>query len=274
MSLRTHLIAPLGALTLLSTPACDTGGLTSAEMRMAVEESVATGQAESVQQDVVEITTSFTLGDAVDAALAEIEAFIKSQSPCATVTPSGDHGLVIDFGSLADACTYRGHNYAGTLTVSVALDGAAAIVTHDLDGFTNGTVTVDGSAEVTWTTENRRVVSDFSFEREGRVTALTSDRTQRLLDAGQGLAGGIVVDGERAWKNDRGDFTVEIDAVELRAVDPVPQAGTYRITLPSGNSTEMTFTRVDADTIEVRVDGPRRYRVFRVNSAGAIDEQA
>lgn len=253
--------------------ACDTGAASGSELRMAVDESVATGQADAVHQDILEISTSFTLGDAVAAARAGVQAFIASQSACATVTPTGERGLTIDFGDLADACTYKGRTYAGVITIELEIDGEAAVVHHEFTGFTNGTVTVDGSAEVTWTADSREISSGLSFERDGRTTELTGERTQRLLDPAAGLAGGVIVDGSRDWHNDRGDFSLDIDAVELRPADPVPQAGAYHLLLPGGRAIDLGFRRVDADTIEVTVTGGRRDRVFLVSTAGDVAEQ-
>lgn len=271
----SRLLVPAAAAALLASTlaGCDFRGASDAELRMAVDESVATGQAEAVQQDIIEISTSFTLGDALASALANIQAFIASQSACAIVTPTGDHGLSIDFGGLEDDCTYKGRTYSGVLTIDVEITDGATIVTHTATAFSNGKVTLDGTAIVTWTAESRHVVTDLTFDREGRVTDIEGDRTQRLLDPDAGLAGGIIVDGTRDWHNDRGDFALTIEAVEMRPIDPVPQAGTYDLTLPSGNSATLEFTRIDADTIEVRIDGPRRDRVFHVTSTGSVDEQ-
>jgi hypothetical protein len=256
----------------LSLFACDTGGVTGSELRLAVDESVWTGQVEAVQQDIIEISTSFRLGDAVAAARAGVQAFIASQSACATVTATGEGGLTIDFGDLDDACTYRGRHYAGVITIALAIEGDQAVVGHEFAGFSDGVVTVDGSAEVTWTAESRRVVTDLSFDRAGHVTELNGDRVQRLIDEQAGLAGGVVVDGERAWHNERGEFSLAIDGVELRPADPVPQAGAYHLVLPGDRQVDLAFERVDADTIEVRVAGPRRDRVFWVSSTGDVEE--
>lgn len=267
MQIRTYI--PIAAAALL---ACDLQSGSNEEFRLAVDESVATGQAEAAEQDIVEISTSFTLGQAAQQAILGIQAFVESQAACATVTPSGDRGLRIDFGDLADDCTYKGRNYGGVLTIEVEASDGAAVVHHTAEGFTNGVVTLDGTAEVTWTAASRHVVSDLAFARDGRAFTVEGDRTQRLLDAGAGLSGGIVVDGTRDWHNDRGDFALTIEGVELRPADPIPQAGTYRLVVPSGAEVSLAFERVDADTIEVRIDGGRRDRVFRVTSAGAVSE--
>jgi hypothetical protein len=253
---------------------CDRGDASAVEVRMAVDEVVATGQADALEQDVLEISTSFTLGDAAAVARGKIEAFIASQSPCSTVTADGDGGLVIDFGGLGDACTYKGRTFAGVLEIRVEVGADATVVRHDFQGLTDGARTLDGTAEVTWTAASRRVVTDLALDREGGRTELAADRTQRWIDPDVGREGGIVVDGTRDWSSDRGDFALVIDGVELRPVDPVPQAGSYALTLPSGAQVGMSFARVDADTIEVRVDGARRDRVFLVTSAGDIDEQS
>ena len=260
------------ALVLITTVAgCDLGGVTATEMRMAVDETVATGQAESMQTDIIEISTSFTLGDAFNSALLNIEAFVNSQAPCSTVTPTGERGLVIDFGELGDACTYRDRTYAGTITIELEDTPDGVVVHHSLAALTNGKLTIDGDADVTWTSESRRVQTDLTFVRADSTTELTADRTIKLLDDAAGLAGGIIVDGERQWTNQRGEFDLTIASVEMRPVDPVPQAGSYHLALPNGGAVDLAFTRIDSDTIEVRVSGGRRDRVFHVSTTGTVD---
>lgn len=265
----------LPALALATMVAgCDLGGVSATEMRMAVDETVATGQAESMQADVIEISTSFTLGDAFNNALLTIEAFVKSQAPCSTVTPTGERGLVIDFGGLDDACSFRSRTYAGTITLELEDTAEGVIVHHSLAGLTNGKLTIDGDADVTWTSASRRVQTDLTFVRDDSTTELTADRTIKLLDDAAGLAGGIIVDGERQWTNARGEFDLTIASVEMRPVDPVPQAGSYHLALPGGGAVDLAFTRIDDDTIEVRVSGGRRDRVFHVSTTGSVDDIA
>ena len=79
---------------------------------------------------------------------------------------------------------------------------------------------------------------------------------------------------EDRWSSDTGDWTLGIDGVQMRWVDPVPQAGTYELTTPfEGKTATFTFDRLDEDTIQVTVEsGPNSFS-FNVNKAGTVTEQ-
>jgi hypothetical protein len=251
-------------------PACFEEPVSATEMRMAVDDAVATGQAYSIEDGIVEITTSFTLGDGLRDVAQHVRSFVESQIPCSTVSSPAENTLVVDFGTLDDACSFDGRTFAGVLTVTFAPGDDQVVITHGYDGVTDGRATLDGTSTVTWTPGARHIVTDFTFTNpRGEFTA-TSDRTQtRIGERGDG----ITVDGVRDWESPRGEWHLDIESVELRAVDPVPQDGSYELTLPSGNEITMTFERIDADTIEVRIEGGRRDRIFRVSSAGDVDDR-
>src|SRR6188474_2715035 len=63
--------------------------LTSSEARMALEEAGASSSAENLMSASVDISTNFTIGQAVENAAAELQTFIASQLPCADVSLAG-----------------------------------------------------------------------------------------------------------------------------------------------------------------------------------------
>lgn len=261
-------VLPVLLLCLAPLAGCDgdlQGG--SSDFRTAVDEVVATGEGESLEDDIIEITTQFTIAEGLETAAAQVRAYLQTQLPCATVEAPTEHSLVVTFGATGD-CEYDGRALSGTLTVSFDAEDDAVVVTHGYDDLTNGHATLDGTATVTWTDASRRVVTDLQLETSRGTVTATSDRTQRRLgDVGDG----IVVSGTRAWSGPRGDWHVEIDDVEIRGIDPVPQDGAYVLTQPNGNEVTMTFDRLDADTIEVEVTGGRRDRTFHI-TAGTVDD--
>lgn len=250
-------------------PACEIETVGATELRMAVDDVVATGQANSLEDGIVEITTSFTIGDGLLQVAQTVRSFVESQIPCSTVSSPDEHTLVIDFGTLDDACTFDGRTYAGVVTVAFEPGADSVVIHHEYDGVTDGRATLDGTAEVTWTEGSRHIVTSFDFTGPRGSFSATSDRTQTRIGA---IGEGITVEGERDWHGPNGDLHLDIEDVEIRAVDPVPQDGSYALTLPSGKQLTMTFERIDADTIEVRVEGGRRDRIFRVSSSGDVDE--
>ncbi|MBV1861438.1 MAG: hypothetical protein KUG77_23665 [Nannocystaceae bacterium] len=257
-------------LALTASAGCDFEGATGAEIREAMDEIVLTGQAGALENGVVEITTSFTLGEGVETILEEVRSFAQSQVACSTIESPKPGTLVIDFGELGDLCQYRGKTYAGVVTVSWELGDDAVIVRHDYDGLTDGFVTLDGPSTVTWADASRRVQTDFTFENDRTSIEIASDRTQTLLG---GLGDGINVVGTRDWTSPRGAWALDIDDVEMRAIDPVPQAGSYTLTTPQEHELTLSFERVDDNTIEVSITGGRRDRLFHVTSSGEVEEE-
>ena len=260
-------------LSLFAAAGCDLGlevQASATQMRQAMDEVALTGEAAGLEDGIVEITTSFTLGDALETILEEVRAFAQSQAPCSTVESPEPGVLVIDFGELGDGCEYRGKTYAGVATVTFTLSDDAVIVEHNYQEITNGRITLDGGSVVTWQDRSRRVETDFTFTGQGGTLEVSSDRTQTPIG---GLGDGIRVDGSRDWTSARGSWALDIDQVEMRAVDPLPQAGTYSLTTPEDHVLGLSFTRVDEDTIEVAMTGGRRDHVFHVTAAGDVSEE-
>lgn len=268
----TKILAPLAlASTLLPLVACEPAAASRTEMREALVEVAELGDGLGAQDDVIELTTSFTLGQGVQAAAEEIRDFVQSQVPCSTVTVEPGR-VSIDFGGLEDSCVYRGRTYAGVVTVAIELPGEGARVTHTYEGFTGGRVTMDGTAVVDWDDAVRHVVTDMSFATEDRTIDLQSDRTQSFGRCEGVDAVCVAVEGERHWQSPRGEWDMTIEGVEARSIDPVPEAGTYTVVNPEGREIAMSFSRVDEDTIQVDIEGGRRPVTFQVTAAGQVQD--
>jgi len=263
---------PAVALTAVAalSSGCFEERATNAEFRQAMDEVVVTGEVASLQDGLVEITTSFTLADGAEAVAEEVRAFVESQIPCTEVTVPQARTLSIDFGELGDNCTYRGRTYAGVVTVSYEIQGDSVVVTHQYDGVTNGEATMDGSAVVTWTEDSRNVQTDFDFTISRGMIAVNSDRTQTLVG---GLGDGIQVDGTRNWTGPSGGWDLDINSVQMRGADPVPQSGSYVLTNPNDKEFTLSFERLDEDTITVTIAGPRREFQFNVTSSGDVQSE-
>jgi hypothetical protein len=243
-------------------------------MREALDEVVLEGQGQAVENEIVEITTDFTIGEGVAQAAQALRDAIASQIPCSTVTVADDT-LTLDFGGLEDDCVYNGHTFAGVVIVTIRHDAASDTLTvdHTYEDLSNGVVTLNGSKVVDWSDQTRHVVTDLEVERAGKTARTSSDRTQTLLDPDAGLAGGIEINGERRWDNDRGAWELAIDGVELRWIDPVPQAGSYTLKTPRGKTAVLGFARVDDDTIAVTLSGGRKDRIFHVTRSGVVSDE-
>lgn len=242
------------------------------EASQAVEEASLDGQAATVTSNTIEISTSFTIGAAVEQAAGEIKSFIESQLPCAEITASAGK-LSVEYGKRPGACVYRGQTYSGAHTIEVVKTAPGELeVRHAWVGVSNQRVKVDGTATVTWSASavSRRVQHQLTWTRlsDGRTGKGEGDRTQTPL--ANGLQEGIKIDGARSWTGERGRWDLAIRGVEARWVDPVPQAGSYTLVAPSQRSMTLGFARVDGDTIRVTVSSGSRAFNFDVTSAGDV----
>lgn len=250
--------------------------LTAGEARLALEEASMSAQASSVMSGSIEISTDFTIGGAVENAAQEIRDYVESQLPCAEIELQNST-LTIEYGAKAGNCTYRGHTYSGVHAITVERnDMGEVIVDHSWDELSNGVVSVTGDAKVTWSFDDqtRHIVHELTWTRlsDGRTGTGRGDRTQQPLAAG--LTEGFQEDGERSWEGQQGLWELDIDAVQMRWQDPVPQAGAFTLVTPNNKSLVMRFDRVDSDTIEVTLENGTRSFAFKVNSIGGITEES
>ncbi|MGE3673171.1 MAG: hypothetical protein AB7K71_26085 [Polyangiaceae bacterium] len=257
------LVIPLALL-----PNCkkDSEGMTLAEAKQALDESQLSSQAMNLTSSSVDISTHFTIGDAVEAAAAELRTFIESQLPCADIQVSKGE-LDVTYGAKEGSCTYRGHTYSGNHHMTVVRNEQGNVqVDHTWTDLSDGTVEVTGSATVTWdfAEGERHVKHELTWTRlsDGKQGTGSGDRTQSVLEGG--LFEGIQIDGSKEWKSDAGQWDLAIDGVQMRWVDAVPQAGAYVLRTPKGKSAKLSFQRVDTTKIQVTVSSGDRSFDFNV----------
>ena len=260
------------SLLVVCLPACGADeGVTVAEARSALEESQVAAQAATVADGSVEISTHFTIGMAVEAAALQLRDFVASQLPCAKITLAGAT-LTVAYGAQPGACTYKGQTFSGKHVVTVMKSDGEVVVSHSWEKLSNGRVEVSGTAMVTWSAAqaSRHVVHQLHWTRLGdqRMADGSGDRTQTTLSGG--LLEGIKEDGSRTWKGASGTWKLDIAGVEIRWVDPVPQAGRYTLTTPTGKELVLSFARVDGDTIRVTIASGRKSLSLDVSSLGGI----
>jgi hypothetical protein len=263
----------LVALPLLALPACQEEGITRAEASTAVSEAALEGEAASVVSTPIEISTNFTIGKALKDAATELRGFVAAQLPCAQVSIV-DNTVTTIWGQTT-GCSYKGVTLTGTSKVTIAKnDDGSVQVDHVWTDMSNGRVKVSGTANVTWSRaeSSRHVVHDLTWTRiaDGKTGRGTGDRTQRLLDPSKGLAGGIGIDGNRAWTSNRGKWNLAITGIELKLTDPVPYDGKYTLTNPDGKMLTIEFTRRSETEIVVEVTAGAKNFTFVIKSTGAI----
>jgi len=270
----SSLLAPIAVATTLAgclPPSDETNDepVTTAEAQQALEETVVATEATNLMGSTIEIGTSFTIGDAVDAAAAELRDFVQSQLPCAEVALE-QNTLSITYGAHEGNCTYEGHTYSGTHAMTVSANQESqVIVEHAWTDLSNGKVTVTGDATVTWTLQDqlsRHVVHELTWTRisDGLTGTGTGDRMQTGLNGD--VTQGLTIDGDRSWQGDAGTWALAIDDVQLRWIDPVPQSGLYTLTTPQNKEMSLGFERLDEDTITVTVASGDKSFSFDVTS--------
>lgn len=276
----------------LALAGCLEEGFTWGEAQVVVDEAKLTTETQALTGDVVEVTTievntDFQIGQAIEDAVTAIAENVAAQIQCAIVTIDGTT-VEIDFGPVDEDCAGARKHYGGVVRVTVdVIDDAHVEVHHTWEGLTNGRVTiVTGSADVSWDFDalTRTVDHEINWQivgEEDRIVHATGHRVQSPLDTELGVFEGIEIEGERHWDTEAGDWDLDIDAVEIRWIDPVPQAGQHVITTPftdrAGQRKALTidYVRVDEDTIKVTLTGPVRTFEFNVNRFGvttAVDE--
>ncbi|MDH5490649.1 MAG: hypothetical protein OEY14_01620 [Myxococcales bacterium] len=242
-------------LIVVSAMGCREERLTRAEAQEALEEAQLAGQAATLIASSADLSTNFTIGGAVEAAADELRSFIGSQLPCAQITLSAAT-LTVEYGALAGSCTYRGQTYSGTHAISVMRNETSqVVVNHTFSELSNGAISVSGTAIVTWSFSNpsRHIEHELVWTRlsDGRQGVGTGDRLQTPL--AEGLLVGIEIDGTRTWSGESGEWALDIDGVQVRWIDLVPQAGTYTLETPFGKTLTLSFLRTSPTQIQVTV---------------------
>jgi hypothetical protein len=94
------------------------------------------------------------------------------------------------------------------------------------------------------------------------------DSTQLTLD---GSTQGVRINGLREWHSTRGLYSLDMQAIEQRFADSVPQLGAYELTLPTDDALTLAFSRIDTDNIRVTVQGAQRELSFVVHPDGSLE---
>jgi hypothetical protein len=233
---------------------------------------------EQATSGVVEVSTDFTIGQALEDAAQAVADFWTSQAPCTEVTLAGNV-LTVDYGTLDDACRFEGKTYAGVNTTTFVSTTLGSLeVLHDWDGFTDGEVQVDGGATVTWSGADltRRVETEHTWIdlKDGATVDVVGDHVSGLLDEDLGFWGsGFTLEGVRDWTSESGTWSLVSSDLEWRLIDAVPQAGRSNVVAPNGKTLSIVYARVDEDTISATLVGVRGGdRVYHVSQLGVVSE--
>jgi hypothetical protein len=255
---------------LLRTNTSSSETLTTSEASEALDESSVSAQASELTSASIDIATNFTFGEAAEQAALDLKTFIVTELPCANITVSGPT-LTVDYGAKPGACIYNGHTFSGEVALTIFVPGDGTVeVDHTWTNFTNGVVSVSGTAEVTWDAvhPSRHVTSDLNWTRvwDGRTGEGSADVTQTPLTGG--VVVGFQEDGSRTWTGQTGFWSLDINAVQVRWADPVPQSGSYVLTTPDLKTATLAFARANDTTIAVTMTSGKSSFTFDVTETG------
>ncbi len=259
-NMRSSLLAPVVLLS-LAAGCRPQEGLTTEEAQTASQELQVESQSQALTSNTVELATNFTIGGAVEHAAEELRAFVQSQLSCADLTLSGNK-LTVEYG-VRSGCQFHGQAITGQHEITISKnDTDDVLVDHVWTDLSNGKVQVSGTAEVTWSKSDvsRHVVHDLKWTRlsDGRTGEGSGDRVQRPLPAADGgLAAGFTETGTRSWDGKAGRWSLDIDHLDMRWIDPLPEGGTLTLDTPFDKTVSADFSRPNATTIRVTLQGPR-----------------
>lgn len=243
--------------------------LTREEARVSLEEARLFSEAAALAGATIELGSRFTIGGAVETMARSLQGFYEAELPCAAVSLEGST-LSVEFGALGGPCEYAGRRYTGLQEITLrSFEDERLVVEHSWVDLSNQEISLSGVARVTWRVDgdgSRRVVHDLLWTREsdGWSGRGTGDRTQRALDGD--LSTGFTVSGDAEWEGDAGLFSLEIEDVEMRWRDPVPQAGVYRLATPFDRAVEISFERTRATEVRVTATNERKSYEFDVKT--------
>jgi hypothetical protein len=270
--------AALGSVVTLATMnGCQRRELTREEAASSLAEAALEAEAAQIVSAPIEVGTNFTIGQAISTAASELRRTLERELPCANVTLDAAT-VVTDWGVRSGCAAASGGALTGRSTLTITRnDAGAVVVTHAYQDLSNGRVRVNGSARVTWSAADtsRRIEHALEWERlsDGRRGVGTGDRVQRLIDPKVGLSAGIAIEGNRTWRAEGRRWDLALRDVEVRLQDPVPQAGTYTLTTPTGAVLTVEFVRRDASSIHVEVSDEERSFSFVVRTWGSFEER-
>jgi hypothetical protein len=269
----SYCAAALPLLAACANPTTERGGASVENTELALQESALTAQVDALVADAADQNSRFDIGQGFDNAAQQLAEQLAQELPCAAVTRSGST-LNIVYDAVRADCTWHGRKLAGRHSVRVMRNADNEVsVHHELDDFRDEKLSLTGTADVKWsrTSGSRRVEHALTFvvlsgSDEGLTGDSEGDSTQLTLEDG------VRINGLRKWRSaERGTYVLEMQAIEQRFADSVPQQGAYELTLPTKDALTFAFGRIDTDNIRVTVQGAQQDLSFVVRADGTIE---
>ncbi len=255
-------ILPVAVLCLAS--ACSQVSREDAEG--ALDQAALAVQAHALMATVVALAAPTQTGVPIPTAATRLASTIQRLVACATTTAAGDT-ILIDFGAAARPCLYAGRTLSGCAQLRILANGADTLVIDHYwvagslrdchgDDFSDGAMTVDGTATVTWDlTTARRDILQRDLVWRANSTTRTTSAAGALAEQDLEPKTGVRVDGAQTWTTEGADWQLQSTGVTIGFDDYLPSAGTHVVTNPSGDLITLEYTRTDEGHTRVRVHG-------------------
>jgi hypothetical protein len=276
--------------------------LTLQEARVAVDQVNLSTRGDASVAELVEVSTDFNPEDPARVIEQDLTAYWMDRSECVEVSREGQQ-IVVDFGTLNDACGFEDNQYAGVDTITIGRDAQSCAwcpmpddqigARHELAGFTNGKVTVDGLVDSAFLLEEPDdgglfddpfgqqeagidVIVDYTLSRfngEASLDIQGEHTITPLMTDQPFLLGGFQLDGTRNWETQAGTYLLELNNLEVMANAPAPHAGSIDLTDPEGRELKIRYDRVDDNTISARITGEQGEDfTFYVTTGGDLQD--
>lgn len=247
----------------------DPPGLTEAEAREALAQVALSAAGQATVGPLIELATGFSLGVPPADAATELAGLIGAAAPCAAPTVA-DATISMTFAG----CAWDGRTFSGASSVTVVINETTSVeVAHAWAALSDASATVDGTTAVEWSGEGmgltRHVVHELSWTTpDGVAVEASGDHLQALMRPGEGIAGGLVVNGSRDWRVEGEVWSAMVNEIEIYGGDLLPRDGSYTLLAPNGSQYELDFEALEGDAIRVVVDEALGRQVFEVDPRG------
>lgn len=253
---------PVALLCLVA--AC--GEVSREEAENALDQAALAVQAHALMATIVALAAPTQTEVPIPTAATDLGSAIARRVSCATTTVTDDTVLV-DFGTAARPCSYAGRTLSGCAQLRILANSAGTLVIdhywvtgslrdcHD-DDFSDGAMTVDGTATVTWdlATGRRDIVQrDLVWRANGSTRTTSAEGT--LAEHDLEPETGVRVDGAQTWTTEGAAWGFESADIAIGFDDYLPSAGTHVVTNPSGDLLTIQYTRTDDGHTRVEVSG-------------------
>jgi hypothetical protein len=232
----------------------------------ALDQAALATQAQLLMDTIVALGEGAPRTVTPESAARALAAQLDRLIDCADASAEADKVLV-DFGTPDRPCEFGGRALSGCAELRILENTAerlvidhywvqgARTVCHE-DDFSDGALTVDGTATVTWTgPPGARDIVQHDVVWRPTQSGRTVAATGTLSAAAQGDAGALRLTGSQTWATEGADWQLESVDILVAPDDFLPTEGTHVVTNPAGEPISIRYSRSEDGHTTVAVEG-------------------